>query len=511
MKGCSEGLDIDKAKNASILYLASMSRRADIAGALMELSQRNGGEYREDGETEIYSIPLEEGHHLEICLTSNIDELLWRAAAVPVDSILLDNREDDVPSSGFSSSMAGRVLPELLARLGEGRRLKKSAILVVLSESTSTAHHAFAAGALQLGGVIVAPPSMESLLISVCRTIKHPETGSLALCLAGGGIEGLFYELGVLRALDDCLDRSVTDFDIFSGISAGAVISACLANGVSPKALADALKGRPGQIDPITRGMLFDPNIGEIVGRVTDSLKDLARGHWLRAPLDAALKVTPNALFSGDRLRWYLEKQFSKPGMTNDFYQLNKKLFIGATDQDTATHVTFGEGQLKNIPISHAVRASTAMTPYYPPEKILGRFYIDGIFTRTVNLDIAVAHGAKLIVCIDPLSPVNVDQPGYVSGRGGFFNTVQSIKSMIRTRFSEVIGRAEEAYPNVRVVVFSPSPRDLEKMSGTLMRFFYRTETEDMAYASASEIIKEDYPWLAADFSRHGFSLIRPS
>jgi hypothetical protein len=82
---------------------------------------------------------------------------------------------------------------------------------------------------------------------------------------------------------------------------------------------------------------------------------------------------------------------------------------------------------------------------------------------------------------------------------------------MIRTRFSEVIGRAEETYPNVQLVVFSPSARDLEKMSGTLMRFFYRTETEDMAYASTCERIKEDYPWLAADFARHGFALTRPS
>jgi predicted acylesterase/phospholipase RssA len=253
--------------------------------------------------------------------------------------------------------------------------------------------------------------------------------------------------------------------------------------------------------------MLFDPNLGEIATRLSSAFTDFLRGDWLKTPLDAALRITPTALFSGDRLRWYLEQQFSKPGMTNDFQQLKKKLFIGATDQDTSSHVTFGEKGFDDIPISHAVRASCAMTPYYPPEKIKGRFYIDGIFTRTVNLDAAVVHGAKLIICVDPLRPVSAEQAGYVSGRGGFFNTVQSVKSMIRTRFSEVIGRAEEAYPNVSVVVFSPTPRDLEKMSGTMMRFFYRTETEQTAYESTQARILEDWPWLSEDFARFGFTM----
>jgi NTE family protein len=354
----------------------------------------------------------------------------------------------------------------------------------------------------------VAPSSLETLLESIAHAVQKPTPGKVALCLAGGGIEGMFYELGVLRAINDCLaKRSVSEFDIFSGISAGSVIAACLANGINPEELADALKGKPSRIAPITRGMLFDPNIGELVSRIAKSFGDVLRGDWLKTPLDAALRVTPTALFSGDRLRWHLEKELGKPGMTNDFNKLRGLLLIGATDQDSATHVTFGEEGFRDIPISHAVRASCAMTPYYPPEQIKGRYYIDGIFTRTVNLDVAVANGAKLIICIDPLTPFRADQPGYVSRRGGFFNTVQSIKSMIRTRFSEVIDRAEEAYPNVSVIVFSPSARDLEKMSGTLMRFFYRTETEEMAYQSTRERLAQDYEWLAADFDRHGFEL----
>ncbi|HUU22667.1 MAG TPA: hypothetical protein VM389_09050, partial [Phycisphaerae bacterium] len=86
---------------------------------------------------------------------------------------------------------------------------------------------------------------------------------------------------------------------------------------------------------------------------------------------------------------------------------------------------------------------------------------------------------------------------------------VQSLKAMIRTRFSEVIGRAEEAYPDVSVFVFSPTPRDLEKMSGTMMRFLTRTEIEQMAFESAAARIRADHAWLAEDLWRHGFTLER--
>ncbi len=461
--------------------------------------------YNDNGE--IYKITLPSGAPLTVHLSSDAKAAAEALSKQPFSAVVLDNRDAD-STRVFSDTVAGKALPGILSMVNDTRRLNRGDIFVVLPDFEYTAHHAFAVGSLQLGGVIVAPAALDTALDSVAVTVQKPTGGKIALCLAGGGIEGLFYELGVLRAINEALvDRSVSEFDIFSGISAGAVIAACLANGVSPKELADAFKGRPSRLAPITRGMLFDPNFSEIVSRLMRSFGDVIRGDWLKTPLDAALRVTPNAIFSGDRLRWHLEKEFNKPGMTNDFNKLRSKLFIGATDQDRASHVTFGEEELRDIPISHAVRASCAMTPYYPPEQIKGRFYIDGIFTRTVNLDIAVAHGAKLIVCVDPMSPVNADQPGYVSGRGGFFNTVQSIKSMVQTRFFEVIDRAEEAYPNVSVLVFSPTPRDLEKMSGTLMRFFYKTETEEMAFRSTQERLSRDFEWIASDFSRHGFEL----
>jgi predicted acylesterase/phospholipase RssA len=452
---------------------------------------------------------LEPGGPVTVHLFRDAEQTYELLRRRPVGAILLDNRESPAPLA-FGDTLAGRALPELLAGGALGRVPVRRSILLVLPEAPSTADHAYAAGTLQLGGVLVAPPSLEAALRAALRFARPTQPGKVALCMAGGGIEGMFWELGVLRALDAHLgERSVVDFDVFTGISAGAVLGAFLANGVRPAEIADALQGRPSRVSAISRAVLFNPNVGEAFRRVGGALLDAARGRFIVRPIDSAMRIAPTALFSGDRLREYLRRELSKPGLSDDFEALGKELYIGATDQETWVHVTFGAGELRRVPISTAVRASTAMTPYYAPERVDGRFFVDGIFTRTIDLDTAVARGARLLLCIDPLTPVQVDQPGYVSGRGGFFNTVQSVKSMIRTRFSEVMGRAEEAYPDVSVFVFSPTPSDLEQMSGTMMRFLTRTDIEQMAFESAAARIRADHAWLAEDLWRHGFRLER--
>ena len=79
--------------------------------------------------------------------------------------------------------------------------------------------------------------------------------------------------------------------------------------------------------------------------------------------------------------------------MIDRFEELPHRLFIGATDQDTSEHVVFGATGAPRVPIHLAIRASTALAPFYAPEKIDGRYYVDGGFTRTTNMRVAVAGG----------------------------------------------------------------------------------------------------------------------
>src|SRR5512134_1150674 len=89
--------------------------------------------------------------------------------------------------------------------------------------------------------------------------------GKTALVLAGGGITGAVYEIGALRAIDDLLvDRSVNDFDIYVGTSAGAFVLAYLANGISPERLLQTLDSRDPSIEPFKRENVFSINYKDL-------------------------------------------------------------------------------------------------------------------------------------------------------------------------------------------------------------------------------------------------------
>ena len=107
----------------------------------------------------------------------------------------------------------------------------------------------------------------------------------VALVCAGGGITGAVYEIGCLRALEDLLDRSVADLDLYVGVSGGAFVTSLLANGVSPREMYDAVAApRRGTLTDPT-GALFRVGLGEFWRRslraprvVTDALLAALRG-----------------------------------------------------------------------------------------------------------------------------------------------------------------------------------------------------------------------------------------
>src|SRR5829696_3856312 len=65
---------------------------------------------------------------------------------------------------------------------------------------------------------------------------RTPPRSRTALVLGGGGVTGGVYEIGALRALDLlAVNRTVNQFDVYVGTSAGAFVAALTANGVTPE------------------------------------------------------------------------------------------------------------------------------------------------------------------------------------------------------------------------------------------------------------------------------------
>ncbi len=387
--------------------------------------------------------------------------------------------------------------------------------LVLLEGGESLSDQVFAAGRLQVGGYAVWPLTEDSFFDAVDEICnRRAVVGKTALCLAGGGIEGLIYEVGCLRALDELLvNRGVNDFDIYCGISAGAIAGSFLANGVPPAEFVRAFHGDSSLIGKVSQRHIFYPAYKELSAR----LMHIASG-WFMSPQKALgglpafyMKSIPSGFFSGDRIRDFIREEFERPGRTDRFRDLETELYIGATDQDSSEHVVFGDKGWDDVRISDAVKASSALVPFYAPAWVRGRWFVDGSYTRTSELDVAIEKGATLVVIVDPLVPIRSGVSGYVKRKGGLFGAIQGVKALVHTRFITGYRRALEQHPNVDFLVIVPEEDDMRLMSGSPMRYNYRMELEELAYQETLLRIDEGYAQWTGELKRHGFSIRRPS
>jgi predicted acylesterase/phospholipase RssA len=349
------------------------------------------------------------------------------------------------------------------------------------------------------------------------RLLLERRRGKKAINAAGGGISGLYYELGVLKCLDDALDRDVRDFDLYYGISAGAMVAAGLANGFH----VDELIAKLGRLDeawPYRLQLSWRHlNLGEIPRRLLLAQRELGsylvrmvRGQddFSVASMLGAWAVLLGPLFDNSEFEEVIRRLFSTAGHTNDFAALRRRLFIGATDQDRRDHVLFGDEGYLDVPISRAIQASAAMHPFFPSVEIGGRRYTDGIVTRTSNLRHAIDQGADLVFVLDPFVPLISDEAGANARRGNMWIVEQDYKTMSHTRYEQARNEILRRNSRVSIYTFVPSNSMRRRMSGQnpfVSRNFHPIVCE--AYRSSYRRLRQLETKLAGDLASHGMRL----
>jgi NTE family protein len=351
-----------------------------------------------------------------------------------------------------------------------------------------------------------------------------------ALVLGGGGFTGGVYEIGALRALDLLwVNRTINQFDIYVGTSAGAFIASLCANGVTPEEMMRVVTHQgPLPFRDINLGDLLRLNAGELarkgalmplhaaklgrqfvrqLGQV--SLMDLVGG---------LAEGLPSGLYNGGGIERYLRRVLSDPDRTNDFRELECELYLTATDLDTCERVVFGSKEHQDVPISTAVRASGALPMVYAPVMVKGRELVDGGLVSTTNLDIAVEAGAKLVVVVNPLVPYVNDfseqvrtlrgsRPRRVSDMGFPQIGYQAFKMLAYQRLHEMASRWEERYPGVDILLVEPAPTDELMFQTSMMNFTSRIEIARHGFQSVTYHLHGEYQRYKETCARHGIEI----
>src|SRR5215210_6686388 len=359
------------------------------------------------------------------------------------------------------------------------------------------------------------------------RRAKRSKT---ALVLGGGGFTGGVYEIGALRALDLLtVNRTVNDFDVYVGTSAGAFVAAMTANGLAPEEMIRGVDRQGSTPFPVFElGNLLRPNVAGIArSAVALPLRaaQLAAGVVANlgqvSAMDLALGLAdglPAGAYTGAGTERYLRAVLDDPDRSNDFRDLSAELYITATDLDTCERVVFGDDGWDDVPISTAVRASTALPMVYAPVKVRDRELVDGGIVSTTNLDIAVSAGAKFIVVVNPLVPFVNDfktkirtltgtRTRHVSDMGFPQIGYQAFKMVAYQRLHEMARQWEQRYPGVDIVLIEPEPDDELMFQTPIMNFTSRVEVARHGFQSVTTQLAFGYPRFREICKRHGIQI----
>jgi predicted acylesterase/phospholipase RssA len=313
------------------------------------------------------------------------------------------------------------------------------------------------------------------------------------LALAGGGVIGGMYEVGVLAALEE-LGESRRDFDVYVGCSAGAVVASVLANGVRASELYRIID--QDLTDPLNFGRsavysssAFRRAAAQLLRFIWAVSKNAATGLRTSVPdmLARAERDFPAGFFSLAQLEEYMRGTLAARGLTNSFEVLRRPLLIPAIDLDRAERVVFGRVPLADVPISHAVAASSAIPGFFEPFSIGGRDYVDGGVGFCGHADLAAEAGADVVVVVNPLVPTQSANGGPGLRRRGLYLIMEQANRIYsQNLLQHNLAAMAARHPRTQFFLIQP-PRIGTPLFGPSMGFEASRAALRYGYASARE------------------------
>ena len=220
-----------------------------------------------------------------------------------------------------------------------------------------------------------------------------------ALVLAGGGVAGIAWELGVLRgiaAADPDLAARIIGADVVVGTSAGSSVAAQItADAPIDDLYAAQLRAETAEIE-------VDLDLDELFGRYAAAFRD--PDGEAPDPVEirrraGALALSTATVAESTRLA-AVAARLPRPDWPD------RTLLIPAVDAHNGETVVFTRDS--GVTLLNAVAASCAVPGVWPPVTIGERRFIDGGIRSGTNADLAA--GADRVLIISP-APADAPQP----------------------------------------------------------------------------------------------------
>ncbi len=210
------------------------------------------------------------------------------------------------------------------------------------------------------------------------RDGKLVRNGKIALCLGGGGARG-FAHIGALQAF---YEENI-DFDLVAGTSAGAIVGALYAAGITPKDM--LAHGAKLEMKDVRKGFILSPDDSTKIGKIVSDIIG--------------------------------KKQFS---------ELVKPFYAVAVDLVQGNQVVLDEGD-----VATAVAASATVPLFFKPLVVGDKHLVDGGLLNNIPADVCRMVGADHVVTVD----VNPTRGGGTEEMG-LFSVLKATFSIMGTNAS---------------------------------------------------------------------------
>ncbi len=289
------------------------------------------------------------------------------------------------------------------------------------------------------------------------------------LVLGAGGVVGGSWLVGALEALESETGWSPSGAEIICGTSAGSVVGALTAQGLSPSLMAAYIGG--GSIEELEelaeQGDRAAEKIDEASYRPTLSLPPIGPGSW-RLALSTALQPkrhAPSAVLSGWLPRGFISTApISRlvERFVHERWPAHPNFWSVACDYSSGRRTVFGRSDAPAASVGDAVAASCAIPGFYHPVKIAGRRYIDGGICSVSNLDLLRDEDLDLVVCLNPMSSLAEMTPR---------NAADRVAALMRKQAGRRLGAEAKKLRErgTEVLILQPTADDLAIMGSNLM------------------------------------------
>ncbi len=355
---------------------------------------------------------------------------------------------------------------------------------------------------------------------------ETPRRQALSMILCGGGITGAMYEFGALQALDHFFAGSFTvnDFGSYVGTSAGAVVAALMANGVPPRDVGRAIVGNADDLLNFKQDDILTVNPKEIKGSIVRGLKAIPAlfRFYRRNPqlfsiaraLHALEENLPAGMYAMDKYQAYLGRLLGRPGIVNSFEELKRELYIPAVHLDTGDRVMFGTPGWRDVAISDAIAASSALPLYFQPVRVHDKDFVDGGVGRVLHVDIPIERGARFLLVVNPIIPLR-NEAGLVSiptfsghcariaEKGITYVVDQTQRISTREKLELGLERLRAQHPETRVFLLEPPRSDSVLFMENILNYGSRVAMLNYGYRATAKHLRAHFDMFRQAFAAY--------